>query len=361
LGWINRSQHEFTIETLPPRHFKWRIRQASIGLAQKAKRLAASGRQFDAIFTTSILDAAELRGLLPPTFRNLPLVVYFHENQLVYPSRKIDARDAHFSLINWASALAADAAWFNSDFNRGSLLSGLEHLLKKMPDENSLDTLDEIRARSRVESLGLLAGTPQFSESGPLHIAWVGRWEHDKRPELFFQALRRLKKAGVDFRLTCLGQSFRSIPPAFRQAEIDFSEQLVHFGFVEDRKLYEQLLEPLDVVVSTADHEFFGLALLEAVGRGAIPLVPDRLVYPEIYPQGCLYDGSEDDLVTQLMILEKERSALGTLQARYMRLKLQSLVAQYDWSVRGPALDEALISAVQSWAEAKGDRARLSI
>jgi glycosyltransferase involved in cell wall biosynthesis len=355
LGWSSRSQHEFTIETLPPRHFKWRIRQASIGLAQKAQRLAASGRQFDAIFTTSILDAAELRGLLPPTFRNLPLVVYFHENQLVYPSRKLDARDAHFSLINWASALAADVAWFNSDFNRGSLLSGLVDLLKKMPDENSLETLDEIRARSKVEPLGLVAGTPQFSEGGPLHIAWVGRWEHDKRPELFFQALRRLKEASIDFRLTCLGQSFRSIPDAFDQAKNEFNQQLVHFGFVEDREAYEQLLQPVDVVVSTADHEFFGLALLEAVGRGALPLVPDRLVYPEIYPPACLYDGSEDALVAQLMSLEKERSALGTLRARYTRLQLESLVAQYDWSVRGPALDEALIRVVQSHAETMGD------
>lgn len=355
VGWSSRSQHEFTIETLPPRHFKWRIRQASIGLAQKAQRLAALGRKFDAIFTTSILDAAELRGLLAPAFRGLPLIVYFHENQLVYPSRKVDARDAHFSLINWASALAADAAWFNSDFNRNSLLSGLEHLLKKMPDENSLDTLDQIRARSKVEPLGLVAGTPQFSEGGPLHVAWVGRWEHDKRPELFFQALRRLKNAGIDFRLTCLGQSFRSIPAAFLQAEQEFSEQIVHFGFVEDRSIYEQLLEPIDVVVSTADHEFFGLALLEAVGRGAIPLVPDRLVYPEIYPQGCLYDGSEDALVTQLTTLEQERSKLGSLRGRYESLKLDSLVAQYDWSLRGPTLDQALIHVVQSHAKTPRD------
>jgi hypothetical protein len=94
---------------------------------------------------------------------------------------------------------------------------------------------------------------------------------------------------------------------------------------------------------------------LEAVGRGALPLVPDRLVYPEIYPPACLYDGSEDALVAQLMSLEKERSALGTLRARYTRLQLESLVAQYDWSVRGPALDEALIRVVQSHAETMGD------
>lgn len=352
LGWSKRSQHEFTVETLPARHFKWRIRQASIGLAQKAKQLEALGRQFDAIFTTSILDAAELRGLLPPAYRNLPLIVYFHENQLVYPSRKVDARDAHFSLINWASALAADASWFNSDFNRRSLLSGLEDLLRKMPDEKSLDTLDEIRIRSTVEPLGLVAGTPHFSKGGSLHIAWVGRWEHDKRPDLFFQALGRLKEAGVDFQLTCLGQHFRTIPDAFVQAERELREQLVHFGFVEDRAVYERLLEPVDVVVSTADHEFFGLALLEAVGRGAIPLVPHRLVYPELYPEACLYDGSQDALVRHLSALAKEKSQFGTLQARYERLQLHSLAASYDWSVRAAALDMALTGAVQSCSEA---------
>lgn len=45
---------------------------------------------------------------------------------------------------------------------------------------------------------------------------------------------------------------------------------------------------PCDLL-STAAHEFQGLAVLEAVASGCLPVVPDRLAYPEIFPARFRY------------------------------------------------------------------------
>lgn len=327
--------------TLPPRHFKWRMRQASIGLADEATRHFERGATFDVIWTTSMLDAAELRGLLPAAYRSLPLVVYFHENQLVYPVRKEDERDQHFSLINWASALCADAVWFNSSFNRDSMISGLRRLLKKMPDENSLDSLQRIEERSEIQPLGVIPIHRGSKSKGPLHLAWVGRWEHDKRPDRLLSLLESLDARGLEFRVTVLGQSFRSIPSEFHRLCERFPHQLEHIGYVPDRHEYERLLSQCDVVVSTADHEFFGVALLEAVFAGAVPLVPRRLVYPEIYPEACLYD-DDDALAETCSLWFGQKKKEGTLEQLYDSLDLKRLVEKYDFERRARALDEAL-------------------
>lgn len=323
------------------------MRQAAIGMAEAVERKWREGFTFDVLWTTSMLDAAELMGLLPKPLRGLPLIVYFHENQLIYPVQKAEERDQHFALTNWASALAADEVWFNSAFNRESMLDGLRHLLRKMPDENASTSLDAIFRRSRVEPLGVVSQGRGQKTRGSLHVAWVARWEHDKRPEKFFLALRSLQENGVPFRLTVLGQSFRTVPPVFEEARDEFRASIEHFGFAQDRNEYERLLRACDVVVSTADHEFFGVALLEAVSAGAIPLVPDRLVYPEIYPRECLY-ADDADLFKRLSGLAQEKQVRGTLETLFDELRLAELSARYAFERRAQELDAALERVVSS-------------
>ena len=63
-----------------------------------------------------------------------------------------------------------------------------------------------------------------------------------------------------------------------------------HWGYASSRNEYARIIQSADVVVSTALHEFYGVAVLESVFSGAFPLVPNRLSYPEIFPAPCLYN-----------------------------------------------------------------------
>ena len=62
------------------------------------------------------------------------------------------------------------------------------------------------------------------------------------------------------------------------------------------KKEYYNLLNKSKVVVSFALQENFGYGIQEAVKLGCVPVLPNRLVYPEIYPNQNLYNTFEDSI-----------------------------------------------------------------
>lgn len=298
-GWRRHSRHAFEVLTLPGRHFKWRVRQAPVALAEQIEALAQQGHAWDALWCTSMLDLAALRGLCPAAAK-LPAVVYFHENQLAYPVRHGEARDLHFGLTNMTTALSAVASlgdggrpcvWWNSAYNRDRFLGELETVLRQMPDHRPMEVVDTIRAASVVRYPGIdLVGPGEFetdAERGAVPtLLWAARWEHDKRPERFFDALEVLDQRGVDFRLSVIGERFCEVPACFEQARQRFADRIVRWGYQASRGAYEAALREADVIVSTCDHEFFGLSVAEAVSAGCAAVLPEVLVYPELWG-GC--------------------------------------------------------------------------
>ncbi|HYG67368.1 MAG TPA: DUF3524 domain-containing protein, partial [Anaeromyxobacteraceae bacterium] len=281
----------------------------------------------------------------------VPVVLYFHENQLTYPLREGVDRDYTYAYVNYLSALAADRVVFNSQFHHDAFFEALPVLLGRFPDYTHLDTLRRLREKAGVLHLGLdleghdrhapAAAAERARDAGPPVVLWNQRWEHDKNPEAFFRLMNRLDDAGVRFRLILAGQRFEEQPPAFEQAFRRYAERILHYGYAEDFAEYSRLLHRADIVVSTARHEFFGIAMLEAIYCGCHPLLPNRLTYPELIPARLhrpllhapvLYDDEEQLFEILRCLLRGEdqplpRSVLGDIPAH---LAWPQQVQRYD-------------------------------
>ena len=246
------------------------------------------------------------------------------------------------------TALAADRVWFNSAFHRDSFLEAMHKALRKMPDYRLPDVVQRIREKSAVEPLGIRDITPRERRPpGPLRLLWAARWEYDKDPETFFAALRELKQRGAAFRLSAIGERYAESPEVFDQARLWFADEIDRWGFQPSRAEYEQALREADVVVSTAQHEFFGVSIIEAIAAGAFPALPRRLAYPEILNQAAaadletfFYDGDVESLTHRLSELIDAQNAGDLWHSDPGRA--HRAVQRYLWPRRAPDLDAAL-------------------
>ncbi|MEO1128584.1 MAG: DUF3524 domain-containing protein [Planctomycetota bacterium] len=348
-GWVDHSCHDFTVLRLPGRHWKWRMRHAAASFARELDQRV--GERWDVLWTTDMLSLAELRGLAPRHIRELPSVVYFHENQFAYPTQEAadPQRDLHYAMTNVTSALAADVAWFNSAHNRDTFLDGAQDLLSRMPEPTLTGLTDRIT--SRIEPPGIAdelfdAEPSPAAAKRPLHVLWAARWEHDKCPEVFFEGVRRFLQSGRDCRLSVIGQAFREQPAAFETARRDFAPHIDAWGEQPTRAEYLAVLRRSDVFVSAAAHEFFGIAAVEAAACGVVPLVPRRLAYPEVLGpiDRCFHAGTPDTIAAGLATLDDLRRD-GAHWAS-VRQGVSGAVRPYRWSLRAAAMDDAVASLV---------------
>ena len=320
---------DYLLCSLPARNWQMRMQLSAPWFIQKIKELPVDKRYFDSILCSSFVDVAVFRGLLRSIKGWNPkarILTYFHENQFVYPSRYDERMQHRFAGINFHSALASDGIAFNSHYNRQTFFAGCEQGLKAASEMRLPGLISELAEKSiilypGIEFAVIDAITWKKTVSIPV-VVWNHRWEHDKNPQSFFTALDHLVTRGIDFRLLVLGQSFAADLDCFVQAEKRFKDQIIHFGFVPSYGQYVELLGQGDVVVSTAHHEFYGIAIIEAVRAGCLPILPDRLSYPELFEKAFLY--SDDSLALKL-----EKAVLN--HCRLSRQTALAMTDQFSW------------------------------
>lgn len=283
---------------LPPRFFQWRIRGNPLSWLHEP----CFQESWDLIIATSMVDLATLRGL-HPRLANTPCLLYMHENQYAFPVSHQQRERVEPQMVNLYSAIAADSVVFNSAWNRDSFLNGVRDFLARMPDHVPDGLIDKLQASSRVLPVPiedyLFTDRPVFAGRACPHLLWNHRWEYDKGPDRLLAFLRELERRAIPFRLSVVGERFRNHPEAFDQIREQFADRLVHWGFLENREDYDQLLGEADIVLSTALHDFQGLSMLEAMASGCLPLAPDRLAYREYVPAQCRYQSHQNDVALE--------------------------------------------------------------
>ena len=347
-GMIKYSGHNFVRISLPARKWKWRMRGSAIWFARELDKIWPENADFgpeavDLIFTSDMTSVADLKALLPKKIKCVPLVCYFHENQLTYPLSDHDEIDYQYGFTNITTALAADAVWFNSEYNRTSFLDAAGGLLRKMPDFVPDGIVEDIRRDSIIMPPGLNPDVIEIKRAERQYdcpvILWNHRWEFDKQPEVFFETLYGLDDEGMDFRLIVAGETFRTWPPVFDEAMERLSGKIIHFGYAESRQRYYELLGQSDIVISTAIHEFFGLSVMEATAAGCVPLLPNRLSYPYLVPReyhdSCIYD-SDRELYEKLKELVRSKDYKSSekycpLYHEVSNMNWPELVNSYDY------------------------------
>ena len=336
---------EWTVLTLPARYFRYRVRSNPLSwLADEQQVLEV---KYDAVIATSMVDVATLRGLVP-SLAATPLWLYCHENQFAYPAGAAKnnpvAHDLEAKMVFIYNCLAADKISFNSHWNRDSALAGMVELLDRFPEKINPCLLESITNKSDVlpvpltEKLNVLpsvlnADVNVGKERSPLRLLWNHRWEYDKGPDRLLAFVDALEASGLICELNIVGQQFRQIPKAFSLIETILEQsstlQKGRWGYIDSASDYQQLLQQCDVVVSTALHDYQGIAVLEAVQADCVPLLPNHIVYPEIFSDEYLYPVAIDQGLIDERITA--HNMLKLLESWQQGMPLIPNISRFEW------------------------------
>lgn len=277
-GLAAHSTHDVAVVGLPARLWRWRLRAGAAPLAAAISAEITAGGTPDLLVVSGLVDVAALLGHLRLA-PGLPVVVYQHESQLLYPT--VDGNvDDDVALRNFDSWLAADQVWFNSAFHRTAVVDALPSWSRAQPEPLPVDA-----AAAKFDVVPVGVESPKGrrgTNDGPPVIVWPHRWEPDKAPDVFARALDGLAAKGMDFRLVLAGED--PAGSSARSRILDRHGVRVAAAGPFSRAEYERWLHASDIVVSCAEHEFFGTAVVEALMAGCVPVLPDALSYPELVP-----------------------------------------------------------------------------
>lgn len=341
-GFVAASGHDVRLVSLPGDRWRWRLRGGAVELVEPIERCVQDGWEPDVLLVSGLVDVAVLLGLMRSLFGRCAVAVYQHESQMLYPT-PTGAVDVDAVMHNINSWLAADVVLFNSEFHRHAVEVALGEFAPTLSSSVLAERLAELSPRFEVLPVGVELGwvvrrdPDSESPTAPPQILWPHRWDADKRPEVFLRALQRLLVNGLEFSVVLAGEQGGAMDVRDEIVAL-CGESVIAVGPFETAK-YRSLILSSDLVVSCADHEFFGIAIVEALAGGCFGVLPRRLSYPEIVGRvgaEMLYEPGRFGSALERAV--RDRAWLSPPP----NLVSADLISRFDWGSLGPRYDQRL-------------------
>ncbi len=140
----------------------------------------------------------------------------------------------------------------------------------------------------------------------------------------------------MNFHVIVLGEKINVIPEVFREARKILGDKIIQFGYAENFEEYAQWLWHSDILPVTSIQDFFGISIVESIYCNCVPLLPERLAYPELFPREkypeCYYN-SLTDLEEKLEFMIKNKTyhqihSPGDIAVKY---DWQNMIQAYDY------------------------------
>ncbi|XP_057600685.1 glycosyltransferase-like domain-containing protein 1 isoform X5 [Hippopotamus amphibius kiboko] len=297
---LQEELEDCVLYSLPAKKWHWRARTSALYFSQNIP----TSEHYRSLFTSSVLNLTELAALRPDLGK-LKKILYFHENQLVYPVKKCQERDFQYGYNQILSCLVADVVVFNSIFNMESFLTSIGKFMKLIPDHRPKDLESIIRPKCQVIYFPIRF--PDVSRFVPKHkaahlqkiLSLKGSGGVAPSMALPFQQEQRgsenLLKTFDSESGPCHAAQQDNLGCSVRQ-----ESDLKTFSSSDNSSTHrgEHQQSPCDVLAGADDqqrplHIVWPHRWLEAVYCGCYPLCPKDLVYPEIFPAEYLYSTPE--------------------------------------------------------------------
>ena len=340
-GWRSASRHEIKVAAGPDAG--WR-RSLVLGPSCFAEAITQSATEIDALVASSPIDLATVLGLLGPTISRPPTLLYMHESQIGYPPGPKGGQAQGAIINDWTAVSAADKVAVATHYHARVLIERMPPFVDELVPGagKKLENL-----LSDIEILPVGIGTTDLrpcEPTGPLRVMWNHRWSFDKGPNEFVHALSVLASEGQEFGVYALGEVERSGRRARRRLLNQLKDRIVLHGHQQEGAYADALCQS-DIVVSSSHHDFFGLAVTEAIAAGASPFLPNRLAYPEIVPESL-----HSTLLYEADLLEALRSVLSNSRQMLHQYRSATMahVANFEWSKLAPKYDALVDDMIAS-------------